>query len=111
MRNSLIVIIIFLLFMVGVMVGGIGLQIFLSRRRNKYLGLILPLITLLLSLIVVLGNIAFFTSISTSEIATVCITFILNNIPTIILLGIYYACRENLKRKKELEKMNILDLE
>ena len=111
MRNSSILIITFLLLMIGIIVGGIGLQIFLSRRQNKYLGLILPFITFLLSIITVLGNTAFSSSISTEGIVTVCILFILNNIPTAILLGIYYACRENLKRKKELEKMNILDLE
>lgn len=111
MRNSSILIITFLLLMIGIIVGGIGLQIFLSRRQNKYLGLILPLITLIFSIITVLENIVFLTRISTDGIIRISISFIKNNIPTIILLGIYYVCRENLKRKKELEKMNILDLE
>jgi len=46
-----------------------------------------------------------------SIIITVIYVFLLYNIPTVVLLAIYYACRENLKRKKELEKMNIQDLE
>lgn len=37
--------------------------------------------------------------------------FFVANIATVILLGIYWGCRESLKRKKALEKMNIMDLE
>ena len=32
------------------------------------------------------------------------------NIPTLVLLGVYYAGREKLRRDKLLEKMNIQDL-
>jgi len=38
-------------------------------------------------------------------------TLLLFNISTIILLAIYFGCREKLKRKAQLEKMNIQDLE
>lgn len=37
--------------------------------------------------------------------------FLLCNIPTAVLLAIYFACREKRKRRKELEKMNAQDLE
>ncbi|WP_243171854.1 hypothetical protein [Faecalispora jeddahensis] len=37
-------------------------------------------------------------------------TFLLNNIPTIVLLGIYFGCREKMKLRAELEKMSIQDL-
>jgi len=47
----------------------------------------------------------------TSEmILSVVMIFVVTNIPTVILIGIYYSCRR--KRKNlELEKMNIQDLE
>jgi len=32
------------------------------------------------------------------------------NIPTVVLLAIYFGCREKIKRKKAIEKMNIQDL-
>ena len=37
-------------------------------------------------------------------------TFLLSNIPTIVLLGIYFGCREKMKLRAELEKMSIQDL-
>lgn len=37
--------------------------------------------------------------------------FVLYNIPTAILLCIYFACREKIKKEYMLDKMNIQDLE
>ncbi len=123
----------------GMIIGGIILQVFLSKKQNKFLGLILPGISLLFSLIMVLGVPMYTTSTtettntevmngstvetvevseSTSEmiqplgdtIVTMVFLFLLGNIPTVILLGIYWACREKLRKNKEIEKMNIQDL-
>ena len=41
----------------------------------------------------------------------VVLVFVLTNIPTVLLIGIYCACREKVRRKKEMEKMNIQDLQ
>lgn len=38
-------------------------------------------------------------------------TILISNIPTIILLGIYFACREKMELRSQLDKMNIQDLE
>lgn len=38
-------------------------------------------------------------------------TLLLANIPTIIFVIIYLVSRENIKRNKEMERMNIQDLE
>lgn len=37
--------------------------------------------------------------------------FVLYNIPTVLLLGIYSACRGKRKKNREIEKMNIQDLQ
>ncbi|MBK5246138.1 MAG: hypothetical protein JJE49_02540 [Peptostreptococcaceae bacterium] len=37
--------------------------------------------------------------------------FIISNIPTLIFLAIYFACRDKRKKNLELEKMSIQDLE
>lgn len=37
--------------------------------------------------------------------------FLLCNIPTAVLLAIYFVCREKQKRRKEMKKMNAQDLE
>jgi len=127
--------VLFLLFLLAIIVGGIFLQIFLSRREGKWLGLILPLITFSLSLVVVFGMAAYIgpttlrvqefvdgelvtTIVSESQgreaisgaVAGAIYTFALMNIPTAILLIIYKAVREKDKRQREVEKMSVHDL-
>ena len=101
--------IIVLLIVLIVAVGVLWLQFFLSKKSSKWLGLILPIITFAFSLLYVL-NIMDTGSLWQNMILIVS-TLLLSNIPTIILLAIYFACREKLKRKAQLEKMNIQDLE
>ena len=121
--------------------GIIVLQIYLSKRENRWLGLILPVISLCISLTAVFGIVSFGTltmSSTTSQTAdggefvmqqtpeeiftqqplnlssvifTMAVTFFTCNIPTIVLLGIYLACQEKRRRRKFLEKMSVQDLE
>jgi len=104
MLNTTIVLLIVLIAAVGVI-----LQLFLSKKSSKWLGLILPIITFAFSLLYVL-NIVGTDSLWHNMILTVS-TLLLFNISTIILLAIYFGCREKLKRKAQLEKMSIQDLE
>ena len=99
------------LFLVLVLlVGGVFLQIFLSKKNSKWFGLILPAITFLYSLLMVLG-VAVYDGMDGWEIfILIASTFLLSNIPTIVLLGIYFGCREKMKLRAELEKMSIQDL-
>ncbi|WP_306568391.1 hypothetical protein [Faecalispora jeddahensis] len=99
------------LFLVLVLlVGGVFLQIFLSKKNSRWFGLILPAITFLYSLLMVLG-LAVYDGMNGREIfILIASTFLLSNIPTIVLLGIYFGCREKMKLRAELEKMSIQDL-
>jgi FtsH-binding integral membrane protein len=107
MRNVTIMLFLVLALLIGV----IFLQIFLSKKKSKWLGLILPTITLLYSLLMVL-NIAVFDEMTGGEIFVLfASTFLISNIPTIVLLGIYFGCREKMKIRSQLDKMNIQDLE
>jgi cytochrome bd-type quinol oxidase subunit 2 len=119
-----------MLIFVLVLAGAIVLQIFLSKKESKWPGLLLPTITLLFSILVVLG-ISVYTTFTTSTqitqngkaimnavnhystatILTALYVLVLYNIPTAVLLGIYFACREKRKRNREIEKMNVQDLE
>lgn len=90
-------------------VGAILLQIFLSRRQSRWPGLILPALTLLYSLVMVL-NVAN-TGDLASALLAMGVTFLLGNLPTLILLVIYAVCREKYRKKKQMEKMDIQDLE
>jgi len=90
--------------------GIIILQIFLSKRENKWLGLILPIISVLFS-IMTLITVPIMGDLPVGEriVQSIRLLFV-SNIPTIILLVIYFACREKFKKKKEIDKMNIQDL-
>jgi len=93
-----------LIFMAGVIL----LQLFLSKRHNKWLGLILPIFTFAFSILFVM-NIRD-TANLIQIIILIISTLLICNIPTIILLAIYSVCRKNIKRKCQIEKMNIQDL-
>jgi hypothetical protein len=120
--------ILILLLLVGA--GVIVPQVFLSRKESKWPGLILPIISFGISLVAV-GGLTFFptagatltengevieqVTTQTAEISsvamTVITTFLLCNISTAVLLIIYAACRGTRKRRRELEKMSVQDLE
>ncbi len=100
-----------LLVLLLVLIGIIVLQVYLSKAENKRLGLILPAINVFFSIIVVLGM-AFYGNESFGQIVMMILyVLFIYNIPTFILLGIYFACREKRKKNKEIEKMNIQDLD
>ena len=103
-RATTVLIVFFLVFIVG----GTLLQIFLSKRESKWPGLVLPTITFLWSLLMVLNVTAMETM--KAVIASVLSTLIAGNIPTFILLAIYFTCRGKQKKKNEVEKMQINDL-
>ena len=96
------------LFLIVLLVGGILLQIFLSRRISRWPGLILPGITFLYSLVMLLSVAAYGGILETLRVMFA--VFLLSNIPTAVLLAIYFACRGADRTKKELEKMNSQDL-
>ena len=88
-------------------VGGILLQIFLSRRQSRWPGLVLPGLTFLYSLLMVLGAVAFNVEFPWGPILA---CLLLGNIPTIVLLAIYWAAREKFRVKSQMDKMKINDL-
>ncbi len=105
MENTVIIFLFFLI----IFVGAIALQVFLSKRESKFLGLILPIISVLNSLIIVL-NIAGDAMTKTQILIALVSAFLIGNIPTIILMAIYFGIREKMKIKAELDKTRIKDL-
>lgn len=99
------------LILLGLIIGLGFLQIKLSKNNNKYLGLILPGGNLIISIITILFFVMQVVSFDSSVIIGCLIIFIAYNIPTVIFLAIYYFCRKKLKNMKELDKMNIQDLD
>ena len=99
---------IMLVFVLAFVVGGILLQIFLSKRESKWPGLILPLLTFLYALLMACSAVAYEGGIPWGAILA---SLILGNIPTLILLAIYAACRARSRTRREMDKMQINDLE
>ena len=139
LANSMVIFVTLLntLILLAVLVGVFALEFWLSRRKSPVPGLILPILSLVMSLLLVLGNVAFMRMTSTGgtlttvnedtgevvqqEIVTssepvdvnvggIAILLLVGNIPTLALLGTYYIGRDKLRRDKLLEKMNIQDL-
>ena len=122
----------------AVLAGIIALDVWLSRRKSRWPGLIMPIISFALSLLLVFGFVAFSAVSATSELQVtdaetgeiihqeqrveevsgwtlgdtvqLGILLLVGNIPTFVLLGTYYIGREKLRRDKLLEKMHIQDL-
>ena len=97
-----------LLIFFGTIIGMIVLQIFLSRTERRWPGLILPICTLLYALLVCM-NVVRVGSVA-ETVLFMALLFLLFNIPTYILLAIYFICRQRRKKRKMLDKMNIQDL-
>jgi uncharacterized membrane protein len=82
--------------------------VWLSGRENKWVGLILPVLSFLLTV-----STAMLMVIRDGENPALAVAAFLlwANIPTtLVLLGIYFGIRYSKKRKKEIEKMETLDL-
>ena len=119
-----------LLVLLALGVGIILLQIYLSKKENKWSGLVLPIISFCISLIAVF-NIAAYTTTGSLSLQTldedgvviqeevletqnttqpvqdmpslifrVGSVFLLYNIPTIVLLAIYFGCRRSGVKEK-----------
>lgn len=86
---------ILVLLFILIIVLSIYLQLILSKKENNILGLILPFMTILNSLLYFLQATSFWAGVK---------AFIITNIFTIILLFIYIKCKKGIKK-------NIQDVE
>jgi ABC-type nickel/cobalt efflux system permease component RcnA len=121
----------FLAFLLGVCAGIIVLQIYLSKKENKWAGLILPSVSLGITLMALLGVLMFSVATETMThvedgeiieqtttvvsstpeiIAAAVYLFLLFSIPTAILLAIYIIYRGKRSRQRALDKMSVQDL-
>lgn len=97
-----------LLVLLVLVVGGVLLQIFLSKRESRWPGLVLPAISFLWSLLYLFNMMD--TGSVVHNILMAILTILLTNIPTLVLLAIYRAAREKRRKRSEIDKMNIDDL-
>ena len=87
--------------------GSVLLQVFLSKRESKWPGLVLPLLSFLYSLVMAFSAAAYNGAALWGPVLA---SLVLGNIPTALLVVIYFVCREKFRKRSELDKMNISDL-
>lgn len=112
-----VLLIIFLLIITLVLfAGAIFLQIYLSKKENRWLGLILPIIYvvppagLILTFVLrLLANKGGSGIVGSTLILPFCLVIVFA-IPAIVLFIIYKTIRAPRKNEKEIDKMNIQDL-
>jgi|GEM_PF-3299633 uncharacterized membrane protein len=92
-------------------VGLCFLEWYWAKRQDNALGWILPSLSLLVSLYPVFMMSAPPEQSFLALLGTILFVFLLFNIPTVIFLVIRVLARGKRQSKKEIDKMNILDLE
>lgn len=120
-----------LIFLLLFIIGAIYLQVVLSKKQSKWLGLILPALSFIYSLIAVIsqffysqprssttnssGEVLYDTATQStpfSELVGMGLSVFLSaNIPTVLFLLIYFASRRQFSRKQQLARMTLQDLE
>jgi hypothetical protein len=125
-QSSSTVVALIILALLLLLAGLIFLQIYLSKRDNRWFGLILPVIFFCLSIVLVFVLMPIRVGVSNVMadgqslpggqptalfILHLFLTFLVANIPTGLFLLIYFASREKMKRQRELERMAVQDLE
>ena len=114
----------------------VALQVWLCRKGKRGLGLILPVLSLALSLVLCLSMGAYSvvgvggseqlapdgtvieyheeyhrTALTPGAAATIAAVFLISNIPTVVLGGIWLHYKNKREWKEDLKRMNIQDLE
>jgi len=130
--RSIVVVLLGLILMLLPVALMIVLQVWLCKRENRWLGLILPALSLCLSAVICLGVAVYSVGSVRSEMVVdgqvvemheevihpqgsdllaVAAAFLVFNIPTIIYGGIWLSYRNRRGAVEDLKKMNIQDLE
>lgn len=102
------IIIFVLIFVLALPIGAIVLQIYLSRRESHWPGLVLPLLTFLYAFLIVYQKCRFFPD--DWNLIAVFTAWLAGNIPTVILLAIYWTIRKKRRVEEQLDRMKIDDL-
>lgn len=80
------------------------LQVFLSKRTNKWLGLILPALTFVASFMYPFIMLSPPEGLSITFAMQMLGSWLIVNIPTVILLAIYCVCRKSIGIKQSKEE-------
>lgn len=99
-----------IIFLALLLAGSVLLQLWLSRRESRWPGLVLPVLSFLLTLLIPLSLVLPPEGVTVRFVLSNVLTWLVANLPTAVLLLIYFSCREKQRRSRQLEQMNIQDL-
>lgn len=99
-----------LLITIALIIGAALVQVWLSNFESWIPGLALPLIFFAISIINVVGLVKDPAQTRGAFLASIFADFVLLNIPTLILLGIYFLIRRKKKIKYNIDKSKFNDL-
>lgn len=100
-----------IIFLALLLTGSVLLQLWLSRRESRWPGLVLPALSFLLTLLIPLSLVLPPDGVTVRFVLSAALSWLLANLPTAVLLLIYFSCREKQRRSRQLEQMNIQDLD
>lgn len=87
-----------IIILLAILAAIVFLQIYLSKRENKWFGLIVPIISFLFALLIVpLNTMVPTTGIDMDYIVNLVCAFAVYNIPTVVFMVIYIVCRKHKK--------------
>lgn len=99
-----------LLILLVVLAATIWLQVYLSKKNQPWPGLILPILSLLLSIFLILFMVVPEGENHSAGLLSIALTFLAANIPTLVLLASYFGVRTRRSIKKQLNQMKSQDL-
>ena len=101
----------------AILVGIVALQVFLSRRKAWWPGLVLPALWFAYTAFAVIAAVVGYYQaygeplpLSFELVWSALVSLIRANVPTYVLLAAYLFCRSGRRRKKLLDRMQVQDL-
>ena len=94
-----------------------ALEVYLAKRKAWWPGLVLPALWFIYILFMMVGAVAGYAQVygeplplSFGLVWSALCSLVQANIPTYVLLAVYFFCRSGRRRRKQLDKMQVQDL-
>ena len=95
----------------------IALEVYLAKRKSRWPGLVMPVLWFVYILLMTVAAVAGYAQaygeplpLSAGLVWSALLSLVQANIPTYVLLAVYFFCRSGRRRKKQLDRMQVQDL-
>ena len=101
----------------ALMAAACALEVFLAKRKSRWTGLVLSALWLIYTLFMVIAAVMGYAqaygeplSLSFGLVWSALLSLAQTNIPTYLLLAIYFFSRSDRRRRKQMDRMQVQDL-